>query len=128
MTRLTVRKKPLPTPFRRVAVSEVIQTLEGPVTAAPGDVVLTGVTGEEWPVARPKFESGYDVLQEGVCCKRPVLATATQMAQAFSVKVGWADEPIQGQAGDYLLTYGPGDFGVVRRDIFEQTYEVVGSG
>jgi len=30
---------------------------------------------------------------------------------------------LQGEAGDYLVQYGVGDYGVVGREIFGKTYE-----
>jgi hypothetical protein len=30
---------------------------------------------------------------------------------------------LQGEAGDYLVQYGPGDYGAVGREIFGKTYK-----
>lgn len=46
------------------------------------------------------------------------------MEQPFEVRVGWAAEPLKGKAGDYHVTYSPGEFGCVAADIFDETYEI----
>ncbi len=108
----------------RFSTGEVVQTLEGSVTARPGDAVLTGTRGECWPIQREKFLASYDI-SEGFCTKKLQIVEAERMTEAFSVRVGWSDQPIHGKAGDYRLTYGPGDFGVVEASIFDETYQVV---
>jgi hypothetical protein len=40
-----------------------IRTLEGEVTAEPGDIVLVGALGEMWPVKRARFEQRYERLR-----------------------------------------------------------------
>ncbi len=45
-----------------------------------------------------------------------------------SVKVGWQDSPVEGKAGDWLVQYGPGNFGIVSADIFDATYELLDGG
>jgi PGDYG protein len=39
------------------------------------------------------------------------------------VQVGEQRDPLRGEAGDWLLQYGPGDYGVVASSVFEKTYE-----
>lgn len=41
-----------------------IDTLEGPVTANPGDYVMNGSVGEQWPVSPSTFERRYRVQSE----------------------------------------------------------------
>lgn len=119
-------KKAIPLSFRRATADEVINTLEGPVTAQAGDAVLTGTKGEQWPIPAAKFAATYDFDEAaGTCSKKPIVVEVQRMDAAFEVRVGWADEPLKGKAGDYKVTYGPGDFGCVDAEIFAQTYEVV---
>ncbi len=44
---------------RRVNRRELVHTLEGDVTAAPGDWILQGAQGEQWPVRDAQFRAGY---------------------------------------------------------------------
>jgi hypothetical protein len=45
---------------RPARAGEVIDTLEGPVTAAEGDWVVRGEQGEQWPVPADKFAQRYE--------------------------------------------------------------------
>ncbi|CAG9265170.1 hypothetical protein PUN4_50019 [Paraburkholderia unamae] len=105
----------------------VLTTLEGPVSYRAGDALLTGVRGERWPVARQRFERTYEPVpptqagQSGRYARLPNEVRARKMPEAFSVATSSGDT-LQGQPGDWLLEYGPGDWGIVANDIFAQTY------
>ncbi len=45
---------------RPARTGEVIDTLEGPVTAAEGDWVVRGEQGEQWPVPADEFARRYE--------------------------------------------------------------------
>lgn len=122
---MKVIKKPVVVGFEIAKQTTVVQTLEGPVTAQPGDAIMTGVKGERYPIRGPKFAETYDIVGEGKCAKKAVVVEAKRMDEPFTVTVGWSSEPLQGKPGDYHLTYGPGDFGVVAADIFAATYDIV---
>lgn len=122
-------KKAIPLTFCFASEAEDIHTLEGVVTARPGDAVLTGTKGERWPIRREKFEATYDFnLQTGICSKKAIVVEAEEMQSHFEVKVGWSNQPLQGGPGDFKITYGPGEFGVVAKDIFHETYDVLSKG
>ena len=73
-------------------------------------------------IAREKFEATYDFDPLlGICSKKAIVVDAEEMHRPFEVKVGWSDQPISGAAGDFKVTYRPGDFGVVAKDIFYET-------
>lgn len=123
---MRVMKKAVVQSFVFAEVDVVIHTLEGAVSAKKGDAVVTGIKGERWPIRRPIFLETYNFDETtGTCSKKPIVVTATKMNEAFEVKVGWSDTPIQGKPGDYLLEYGPGDKGAVDAEIFAATYDVV---
>jgi len=115
-------KKPIPLNFRFAEEEETIETKEGPVVAPPGAAIMTGTEGEQWPIPIESFEQTYDVL-EGVAAKKDIPVFAKEMIEPFQVKVSWSDDLLQGEAGDYLVQYGPGDYGVVGRKIFGDTYK-----
>lgn len=48
---------------RKVLHREVIGTLEGNVDAHPGDWVVEGAGGEQWPVPASKFAETYEELE-----------------------------------------------------------------
>jgi len=116
-------KKPIPLNFRFAEGDETIQTKEGPVRATAGAAIMTGTEGEQWPIPRDKFEQTYDVLEPGTAAKKDIPVFAKEMSEPFQVKVSWSDDLLQGEPGDYLVQYGPGDYGVVGREIFGKTYK-----
>ncbi|HEV2674775.1 MAG TPA: SAM-dependent methyltransferase [Aliidongia sp.] len=125
---IPVIKKPIPLSFRFAQSDELIQTLEGPVWANPGDAVLTGTKAENWPIGRQNFERTYEFdPAAGTCYKKPMVAVAVRKDVPFSTTVSWANNPISGNSGDYLVEYGPNDFGIVQSDIFIETYAPVHS-
>ena len=116
-------KKPIPLNFRYAEEAETIETKEGSVTAEVGAAIMTGTEGEQWPIPREKFEQTYDVLEPGTAAKKNIPVFAKEMAEPFQVKVSWSNDLLQGARGDYLVQYGPGDYGVVGREIFQKTYK-----
>ena len=48
--------------FRKKPTDEemIIQTLEGPLRAAPGDWIITGIRGEQYPCKPDVFEKTYE--------------------------------------------------------------------
>lgn len=108
-----------------------LATLEGDVSYEAGSAILTGAEGDTWPVERAKFYTSYEAIngtthgQDGTYQKRPIPVLAMQLTEPASVKVGYANDPINGKAGDWLLQYGEGDFGIVSQAIFEKTYEII---
>ncbi len=116
-------KKPIPLNFRYAKDDEVIQTKEGPVKANAGDAIMTGTKGENWPIPVKKFKQTYDILEPGKAAKKNIPVFAKEMQEPFQVKVSWSADLLQGEAGDFLVQYGPGDYGVVGAEIFKETYK-----
>jgi RHS repeat-associated protein len=122
----TAMKKPIPMAFRFAEEGEIVATREGPVTANAGDAVMTGTEGENWPIPRAKFEATYDFDENtGLASKKPMEVQVEEMQEPFSVKVSWSGDVLEGNAGDFKVTYGPGDYGIVARNIFFQTYDIL---
>lgn len=105
------------------------QTLEGPVPYRPGDALITGPAGEQWPVEREFFFRNYEPrpgVRQGDDGEYRRLAQpvwALRMREAFCVRSGKTGAPLQGASGDWLVQYGPDSYGAVRADIFPQLYE-----
>ncbi|HEX8168345.1 MAG TPA: PGDYG domain-containing protein [Beijerinckiaceae bacterium] len=125
---LRVCKKPIPVQVEFAAADGVCETLEGPVRFRAGDAILTGVEGERWPVRREMFLSGYEPVppvragENGSYRKRPTVAYALRLDRPRDVPVSWQDDPLHGRAGDWLLHYADGTYGVVRDPIFRKSY------
>lgn len=62
----TVRKKPVQVEARGpIEEPEQIETEEGTMQARPGDYIIRGVEGEEYPIKPDIFEETYERVQEG---------------------------------------------------------------
>ena len=56
---LQVRKRARSVRVHFAAQACAVKTVEGMVQAQPGDAILTGVNGEQWPVPRASFDRRY---------------------------------------------------------------------
>ena len=54
------RKKPVVVEAYRTDIKVQIETLEGVMTANPGDWIITGVKGEKYPCKNDIFEMTYE--------------------------------------------------------------------
>jgi len=128
-----VVKQPVPVQVRFALGDGVLGTAEGPVSYLKGDALLSGEAGDRWPVSRASFDAWYEPERpssggnDGVYRKRPQPVRARRMDQAFQVRVGYANDPIQGRPGDWLLMYAPGEYGVVGAEQFSRTYRLIGA-
>ena len=133
----TWRKRALRVHVEFARADGVLATLEGPVRYDAGDALLTGSAGERWPVRRATFDARYVVdtpatpaavtMQhgdDGAYRKLPQDVRALQVADAFAVRLP-DGQLLQGQPGDWLVEYGPGDQAIVAAAIFSATYERV---
>lgn len=58
------RKKPIIIEAYRTERKLVIRTLEGDMVASPGDYIITGVRGEQYPCKPDVFEAIYEPVEE----------------------------------------------------------------
>jgi hypothetical protein len=90
--------------------------------------LITGATGERWVVSRDRFDAKY-VAHDGVPHGHagayrnvPVTVLAKQMHEAFSIARSDAGDVLHGEAGDWVMQYAPGDYGVVKATRFAKVY------
>jgi len=101
---------------------------EGPNRYVPGDALITSGAGERWSVSRERFEAKYQAVApttsgtDGTYRARPVPVLARQIDQAFTLARSAGGDLLTGAAGDWVLQYAPGDYGVIVRDRFERVY------
>jgi hypothetical protein len=128
---LRVRKKPLPLRVEFATADGVCETLEGPVQYRAGDAILTGTRGERWPIKRDSFAASYEPVpptragENGAYRKTPSLAFALRLDRPRDVPVGWQNDPLHGKPGDWLMQYSDGSHGVIRDEIFRDSYAPV---
>ncbi|QQC64531.1 PGDYG domain-containing protein [Paraburkholderia ginsengisoli] len=114
------------------AVEGELMSLEGPNRYARGDALITGSTGDRWVVSRERFDARYvptDAAlahgEAGAYRNRPAVVLAKQMNEAFSLcrSVDGGDV-LRGVAGDWVMQYAPGDYGVVQAARFAKVYRL----
>jgi hypothetical protein len=105
-----------------------IASREGPNHYQRGDALVTGSNGDRWSVSRARFEARYEAVPplapgaDGAYRAKPLPVLARQMAADFSVCREAGGDSLQGRAGDWLLQYAPGDWGVVAASKFHRVY------
>jgi len=125
---LRVCKKPLAVRAEFAAADGTCETLEGPVRYRAGDAILSGTRGERWPVDRATFRANYQPVpptragEDGDYRKAPSLTFALRLDRPRDVPVGWQKDPLHGRAGDWLLQYSDGEYGIIREEIFRESY------
>jgi phosphoglycolate phosphatase len=109
----------------------VLETLEGKVAYENGDALLTGVDGESWTVSRHSFEERYepdgDIImgENGIYRPVPKSVWAAQGHEAFTIVLPGEKGSLIGKPGDWLVHYGPGEYGIVDVEIFKTRYRAV---
>ena len=111
-----------------------ILSREGPNHYAVGDALITGSTGDRWSVSRDRFDARYQAVapgihgQDGAYVNQPLPVLARQMQAAFCIARSAGGDLLRGEAGDWLLQYAPGDYGVVENARFARVYRRVDAG
>jgi hypothetical protein len=94
-----------------------------------GDAMIVGSTGNRWIVSRDRFDARYDPASpikagdDGAYCNKPIPVLAKQIHEPFSISRSSGGDRLRGGAGDWLIQYGPRDFGIVQKKRFEQVYQ-----
>lgn len=105
-----------------------LQSREGLNRYAPGDALITGSTGDRWSVSRGRFDAKYLAAgstppgADGSYQARPLPVWARQMDEAFTLARSAGGDLLRGQAGDWLLQYAPGDYGIIENARFRKVY------
>ena len=115
-------KHPTPIHYKTAIASVTVDTLEGPVDYQAGHKIITGPKGEQYPVDPKKFAEYYDDNGDGTATPKKIHKHAKLADHDGVVKASWGD--LNYKAGeDYIVRHGPGDYGVVKKDIFAKTYD-----
>jgi hypothetical protein len=100
-----------------------IDTLEGPVKYPAGYYIMTGPKGEKYPISPEKFNNLKDNLGDGVCTPKKIIKIAKPADHSGTVNTGWGEKLHYNPGEDIIVRHGENDYGVVKKDIFAQTYE-----
>ena len=115
-------KRASPVIYATAETPGTINTLEGPVKYQAGYKIITGPKGEQYPISPEKFKELKDDLGDGVCTPKKIMKIAKLADHDGSVKTSWGETLNYTAGNDYIVRHGPGDYGVVKADIFKQTY------
>ncbi|MDN7745655.1 PGDYG domain-containing protein [Burkholderia multivorans] len=106
-----------------------LMSLEGPNRYVAGDALITGSTGDRWVVSRARFDAKYVPADPalahgapGAYRNRPTVVLARRMDEPFAIARSENGDTLRGAAGDWVMQYAPGDYGVVQAQRFAQVY------
>jgi hypothetical protein len=115
-------KKANPIKYTTADAAGTLNTLEGPVKYEAGYKIITGPKGEQYPIPAEKFAGLYDDNGDGTATPKKIMKMAKLADHDGVVNTSWG-EPLNYTAGnDYIVRHGPNDYGVIKKDIFAQTY------
>lgn len=104
-----------------------IDTLESngkPQNYKKGWYILTGPKGEQYSMPPEKFHELKDDNGDGTCVPKKIIKLAKLADHNGIVNTSWG-EPLHYSTGeDVIVRHGEGDYGVVKKDIFQQTYNI----
>lgn len=115
-------KNPMPVKYSTAVDSGTIQTLEGPVAYGAGFKIITGPKGEQYPIPPKKFAELYNDNEDGTATPKKIIKTAKVADHNGSLKTSWGEVLNYSTGDDVIVRHGPGDYGVVKKDIFAKTY------
>jgi PGDYG protein len=115
-------KKPNPEKYEIAQSDGIIETLEGPVSYKKGFYIMTGPKGEKYPITPERFADLKDDAGDGVCYPKKIIKVAKMADHDGTVNTSWGDKLNYSSGEDYIVKHGPGDYGVVKKDIFAKTY------
>ena len=118
-------KRPAKESYKIAKKAGTINTLEGPVKYPKGFYIMTGPKGEQYPISPEKFAELKDDLGNGVCTPKKIIKVAKIADHSGSVDTSWGEKLYYNSGEDVIVRHGKNDYGVVKKDIFAQTYEKV---
>jgi hypothetical protein len=110
-----------------------LMSREGLNRYQPEDAIVTGSTGDRWVVSRARFDAKYIALPptvdgaNGSYRNKPIPVLAKQMREPFSLARSQGGDVLRGMAGDWVVQYAAGDYGVVERRRFDSVYKPLGA-
>jgi hypothetical protein len=112
-----------PISYETARDSGTVDTLEGPVRYERGHKIITGPKGEKYPVSPDSFYDKYDDNGDGTATPKKIIKFAKLADHSGSVDTSWGEKLHYNPGEDVIVRHGENDYGVVKKDIFAQTYE-----
>ncbi len=117
------RRRPLMIDAVRLTETAVIKTLEGEMTGNPGDWLITGVHGEQYPCGADTFRKSYEHVAGNRYRRLPAIVDAIPLNHRITIETG--SGTLVGQPGDWLIHGINGSQYPCASDIFRKIYEPV---
>jgi len=121
----TAFKRAAREPYEVADSSGTIDTLEGQVRYPAGYYIMTGPKGERYPISPERFREIKVDNGDGTASPKPIKKLAKIADHSGTVDTSWGEKLQYNPEVDVIVRHGPGDYGVVKADIFKQTYERV---
>ncbi len=118
-----VFKKPAKERYRIAQEPGTIDTLEGPIKYPAGHYIMTGPKGEEYPISPERFKDLKDDLGDGVAQPKKIIKLAKIADHSGTVDTSWGEKMHYSPKVDVIVRHGENDYGVVKQEIFDITYE-----
>jgi len=115
-------KKAAPEPYTIAQEDGTLQTLEGSQHYKKGFYIITGPKGEKYSMPPEKFKELKDDNGDGTALPKKIEKLAKLADTSGTVKTSWGAELNYNPGEDYIVRHGVGDYGVVKKDIFNKTY------
>lgn len=88
-----------------------------------GWYIMTGPKGDRYPISPDIFNALKVDKGNGIAVPRPIVKRAKLADHDGSVKTSWGEILNYTSNNDYIVRHDVNDYGVVKKDIFERTYE-----
>ena len=126
----TALKMPRIVYAERVSSEVSVSTREGTVLALPGDYVLSDADGNQWPISEEHLNSHYDVIEQNGSGRlklrgKSVTVHAIQLSETVSIPIRADGSMLRGAPGDWLIRYSSGEFGIVAKHLFFDSYRLL---
>ena len=113
-------------PFEVATDDGVIDTLENPVPYKKEDYIMTGPTGEQYPIGPETFNKLKSDNGDGTASPKKIVKLCKLADHNGEVTLQYNGAKLAyNKDVDIIVRHGAGDYGVVKRDIFAQTYKKV---
>ena len=114
-------KKPIPIKYQVTTEEGQVLALEGFQKYKPGQVLITGIKGEQYVVSSvQKFEGLYEITGSGIAIPKFNTREALIATKPGKILTSWSDLEIT--PNDMVTRIGAGDYTVVKPDVFQETF------
>jgi hypothetical protein len=114
-------KRPIPIKFEVTTKEGQVLALEGFQKYKPGQVLITGIKGEQYVVSSiEKFNKLYEMAGDGIAIPKFNTRQALKATKPGMIRTSWSDLEIT--PDDMVTRIGAGDYTVVKPDVFQETF------